>query len=97
MTQKKNQINTRQSKQIAGALVLASCGLFATSGHATELSKKADDWKIDAALMYYGEQDRVQAIEAIGTAQKAFGDDSVLDLKLVVDSLTGPSASGAVA
>ncbi|NLQ22544.1 DUF3570 domain-containing protein [Shewanella sp. S-1] len=97
MTQKKNQINTRQSKQIAGALALASCGLFATSGHATELSKKADDWKIDAALMYYGEQDRVQAIEAIGTAQKAFGDDSVLDLKLVVDSLTGPSASGAVA
>ncbi|GIU06266.1 DUF3570 domain-containing protein [Shewanella glacialipiscicola] len=97
MTQKKNQINTRQSKQIAGALALASCGLFATSGHATELSKKTDDWKIDAALMYYGEQDRVQAIEAIGTAQKAFGDDSVLDLKLVVDSLTGPSASGAVA
>ncbi|MGL4711680.1 MAG: DUF3570 domain-containing protein [Shewanella sp.] len=97
MTQKKNQIKTRQSKQIAGALALASCGLFATSGHATELSKKADDWNIDAALMYYGEQDRVQAIEAIGTAQKAFGDDSVLDLKLVVDSLTGPSASGAVA
>ncbi|MGL6123260.1 MAG: DUF3570 domain-containing protein, partial [Shewanella sp.] len=76
---------------------LASCGLFATSGHATELSKKTDDWNIDAALMYYGEQDRVQAIEAIGTAQKAFGDDSVLDLKVVVDSLTGPSASGAVA
>ncbi|MGL5046547.1 MAG: DUF3570 domain-containing protein [Shewanella sp.] len=97
MTQKKNQIKTRQSKQIAGALALASCGLFATSGHATELSKKADDWNIDAALMYYGEQDRVQAIEAIGTAQKAFGDDSVLDLKVVVDSLTGPSASGAVA
>ncbi|MGL6124334.1 MAG: DUF3570 domain-containing protein, partial [Shewanella sp.] len=79
MTQKKNQIKTRQSKQIAGALALASCGLFATSGHATELSKKADDWNIDAALMYYGEQDRVQAIEAIGTAQQAFGDDSVLD------------------
>lgn len=97
MTQKKNQINARQSKQIAGALALASCGLFATSGHATELSKKADDWKVDAALMYYGEQDRVQAVEAIGTAQKAFGDDSVLDLKLVVDSLTGASASGAVA
>ncbi|MGL4937908.1 DUF3570 domain-containing protein [Shewanella sp.] len=86
-----------QSKQIAAALTLASCGLFAASGQATELAKNPDSWKVDAALMYYGEQDRVQAIEAIGSAQKAFGDDSVLDLKLVVDSLTGPSASGAVA
>lgn len=86
-----------QTKQIASALALASCGLFASNGHATELAKNIDDWKVDAALMYYGEQDRVQAIEAIGTAQKNFGDDSVLDLKLVVDSLTGASASGAVA
>ena len=86
-----------QTKHIASALALASCGLFVSSGHATELAKNADDWKVDAALMYYGEQDRVQAVEAIGTAQKNFGDDSVLDLKLVVDSLTGASASGAVA
>lgn len=86
-----------QTKHIASALALASCGLFVSNGHASELAKNADDWKVDAALMYYGEQDRVQAIEAIGTAQKNFGDDSVLDLKLVVDSLTGASASGAVA
>ncbi|MCG9963443.1 DUF3570 domain-containing protein [Shewanella cutis] len=86
-----------QTKYIASALALASCGLFVSNGHATELAKNLDDWKVDAALMYYGEQDRVQAVEAIGTAQKAFGDDSVLDLKLVVDSLTGASASGAVA
>lgn len=86
-----------QTKKIASALAFASCGLFASNGHATELAKNVDDWKVDAALMYYGEQDRVQAIEAIGTAQKNFGDDSVLDLKLVVDSLTGASASGAVA
>lgn len=86
-----------QTQHIASALALASCGLFVANGHATELAKNLDDWKIDAALMYYGEQDRVQAIEAIATAQKAFGDASVLDLKLVVDSLTGASASGAVA
>lgn len=101
MTNRQNtlkKIQTKQqTKQIASALALASCGLFTTSAYATDLAKKTDDWKIDAALMYYGEQDRVQAIEAIGTAQKAFGDDSVLDLKLVVDSLTGSSASGAVA
>ncbi|MBW0281440.1 MULTISPECIES: DUF3570 domain-containing protein [Shewanella] len=106
MTNKNNKLDKNdsqivqlkpQTKQIASALALASCGLFASNGHATELAKNIDDWKVDAALMYYGEQDRVQAIEAIGTAQKNFGDDSVLDLKLVVDSLTGASASGAVA
>ncbi|MEL4294512.1 DUF3570 domain-containing protein [Shewanella xiamenensis] len=106
MTNKNNKLDKNdsqivqlkpQTKQIASALALASCGLFASNGHATELAKNIDEWKVDAALMYYGEQDRVQAIEAIGTAQKNFGDDSVLDLKLVVDSLTGASASGAVA
>ncbi|MEL4241958.1 DUF3570 domain-containing protein [Shewanella xiamenensis] len=106
MTNKNNKLDKNdpqivqlksQTKQIASALALASCGLFVSNGHATELAKNIDDWKVDAALMYYGEQDRVQAIEAIGTAQKNFGDDSVLDLKLVVDSLTGASASGAVA
>lgn len=97
MTKNNKQNNATPTKQIAGALALASCGLFATSGHASEIAKKIGDWKVDAALMFYGEQERVQAIEAIGMAQKTFDDDSVLDLKLVVDSLTGASASGAAA
>ncbi|GIU48164.1 DUF3570 domain-containing protein [Shewanella algidipiscicola] len=82
-------------RNIASALAMASCSLVGQQAQATETSP--DDWKVDAAVMYYGEQDRVQAVEAIGNVQKAFGDTSLLDMKLVVDSLTGASASGAVA
>ncbi|MCW3172131.1 DUF3570 domain-containing protein [Shewanella subflava] len=88
-----------QKRNIAGALAMASCSLINPNAQATDLNEivKSDDWKVDAAIMYYGEQDRVQAAEVIGNVQKSFGDNSLLDMKLVVDSLTGASASGAVA
>ncbi|MCE9680239.1 DUF3570 domain-containing protein [Shewanella sp. AS1] len=81
-------------KNIASALAVASCALIAQPAQA---ETNYEDWKVDAALMYYGEQDRVQAIEAIGNVEKNFGDRSTLSMKIVVDSLTGASASGAVA
>lgn len=84
-------------RNIASALAMASCSLVGQQVQAVAPDSSADDWKVDAALMYYGEQDRVQAVEAIGNVQKSFGDTSLLDMKLVVDSLTGASASGAVA
>lgn len=85
-------------RNIASALAMASCSLIGQQAYATQTeTNQSDDWKVDAALMYYGEEDRVQAVEAIGNVQKAFGDTSLLDIKLVVDSLTGASASGAVA
>ena len=89
------QLTSTQS--IASALAIASCSLLSQTASAAESSSSADDWKVDAAIMYYGEQDRVQAAEIIGNVQKAFGDSSLLDMKIVVDSLTGASASGAVA
>ncbi|MFT5704387.1 MAG: hypothetical protein ACI8SK_000333 [Shewanella sp.] len=89
--QLKNKLN------ISKALALASCSLLGHSAQANTNGEQPDDWKVDAAITYYGEEDRVQAVEAIGNVQKAFGDESLLDIKLVVDSLTGASASGAVA
>ncbi|MGK0410044.1 MAG: hypothetical protein ACJASB_002205, partial [Shewanella psychromarinicola] len=92
------QLTSKQS--IASALALASCSLLSQQVSAADSAESGavnDDWKVDAAIMYYGEQDRVQAAEAIGNVQKAFGDSSLLDIKIVVDSLTGASASGAVA
>lgn len=83
--------------KISTALAIASCSLFGHSAQVQAGEETLDDWKVDAAFMYYGEEDRIQALEAIGNVQKAFGDESLLDMKLVVDSLTGASASGAVA
>ncbi len=84
-------------KNIAKSLAVASCALLGQSVQATEETQTPKEWKVDAAIMYYGEEDRVQAVEAIGNIQKAFGDKSLLNAKIVVDSLTGASASGAVA
>lgn len=86
-----------QKKNIAQALAIASCGLINPVVEATTDDRFFSGWDIDAALMYYGEQDRVQAIEAIGDFQKQYDDESQLNLKVVFDSLTGASASGAVA
>jgi hypothetical protein len=91
------QLNNKRN--IASALALASVSLVGQHAYAAsdEALTQSDDWQVDAAIMYYGEQDRVQATEVIANVSKNFGDTAILDMKLVVDSLTGASASGAVA
>ena len=78
-------------KKVAGLLSAATCSLL--SGQ----SQAADEWDVDTAILYYNEADgRIQAIEPVISARKDLGDDEILSWKLVVDSLTGSSASGAV-
>lgn len=76
------------------ALAAATCALLGASpiAHAEE-----GVWEMDTALLYYGETDRVTAVEGVFSAKKDFGDEHIFSGKLVVDSLTGASASGAVA
>jgi len=74
---------------ISHTLLGASCALLGTHTHAQQ-------WDIDAAILYYGEPDRVQAIEAIVSGTKEYSTDHSLSLKVVVDSLTGASANGAI-
>ncbi|HEY5809044.1 MAG TPA: DUF3570 domain-containing protein, partial [Povalibacter sp.] len=52
----------------------------------------------DSSLLYYGESDdRVQDISAMLSAQHDFGDQRALTATLTADTLTGASASGAIA
>nr|WP_246028422.1 DUF3570 domain-containing protein [Shewanella atlantica] len=53
------------------------------------------DNKIDAAMLYYQEQDRVTAAEGIFNIQKLVGDKTQYHGKLVLNTLTGSSANGA--
>ncbi len=94
----------KKTKNISKALAMAACGLLSaqstiTYAADTQVSNQVNDqeWQFDAALMYYGETGRVTALEGIVNAEKKFGDTSTLETKLVWDSLTGSSASGAVA
>lgn len=80
---------------ISSALAAATCALLASPVvHAAESDEL---WKFDTALMYYGETDRVTAVEGIFSATKDFGDEHIFSGKVTIDGLTGASATGAVA
>lgn len=85
-------------KNLNAALAAASCallgGITASKASADELER----WTFDSALLYYGESDdRVQDVSATIAAQRSFDDERVLGFNLTVDTLTGASASGAIA
>jgi hypothetical protein len=81
-------------------LAAAACTLLGSSAAAPALATDAatDEWSIDSSLLYYGESDsRVTDISAAIAAQRRFDDERVLGLTLTADTLTGASASGAIA
>jgi len=81
-----------RSKKVAGLLSAATCSLLGTPVQAEE-----GDWDVDTAVLFYSESDgRIEAFEPVISATRDLGDDESLSMKLVLDSLTGSSASGAV-
>lgn len=78
------------------ALAAATCALLGSAAPAT--AADTERWSIDSGLLYYGESDgRVQDVSAAISAQRDFDDDRKLGLSLTADTLTGASASGAIA
>jgi len=87
---------TNKAKKVANintALAAATCALLGTTPVV-----QADEgvWEMDTALLYYGEADRVTAVEGVFSAKKDFGDEHFFSGKIVLDTLTGASATGAV-
>jgi len=90
-----NKINLKLVLTLATSALLGSTQTGATpipSDTTTE-----ESWSFDSAFLYYSEADRVSAAEVIFSAKKTYNDDSILNLKLTIDALTGASANGAVA
>ena len=87
----------KKSNSLRQALAVATCGLFAAAPtiHA-EGEIPVGKWEIDSSLLYYSEQDRVRAFEPVVRATKQITEDESISLKVVIDSLTGASPSGAV-
>ncbi len=81
-----------KQKKIAGILSAATCTLLGGPTQAAE-----NGWDVDSAVLFYAEDNnRIEAFEPVISATKDLGDDESLSMKLVVDSLTGASATGAV-
>ena len=83
----------KPEKKIRGALMAATCTLL---GQAAPVVADEGDWSFDSAVLFYSETDRVTAIEPVFSASRELADDGFLDMKLVLDSLTGASANGAL-
>ncbi len=84
-------------------LIAASCALLGSAVARSQDGSPApagsgllDDWSVDTALAYYHEQGRIQAIEPIVNASKAFSDGEALSLNATFDSLSGSSPNGAL-
>lgn len=84
-------------QSLASALAAATCALLG-SANASAADDEGDRWSFDTAALYYGETDnRVQDISATIFATRDFDDERKLGLSLTADTLTGASASGAIA
>jgi hypothetical protein len=84
-------------KNLGATLAAATCALLGANA-APVMADEAQPWSFDTALLYYGENDnRVQDVSATIGAKRAFDDDRLLNLTLSADTLTGASASGAIA
>jgi hypothetical protein len=84
-----------QLKNIKGKISLATCSLLQVASPVTQAA--GSDWDIDTAFLYYGESDgRVSAFEPAMYMGKELADDGErIDLRLVVDVLTGATPNGA--
>jgi len=81
----------KKTTSIHQALALASCSLLAGVQPA-----RAEGWETSASILYYSEQDRVQAIEPVVRVKKQLSEDEHVAVQVVADSLTGASPNGAV-
>ncbi|HKS54816.1 MAG TPA: DUF3570 domain-containing protein [Steroidobacteraceae bacterium] len=80
-------------------LAAATCALLgSTIATPVAAQEEASRWSFDSTLLYYGESDgRVSDVSAAVSAQRDFGDERKLSATLTADTLTGASASGAIA
>lgn len=82
-------------KSVSHGLAMATATLLggiATVSHGAQ----TNDWEVDSGVLYYSESGRVSAIEPVVRLRRDLGDEEALSVRLVVDSLTGASANGAI-
>ena len=79
--------------RVSCALAAATCSLL---GASTAAASGGDDVRVDAAVLFYNEKNRVTATEPVLRAERHFANDSDLSMKLTLDSLTGASHNGGI-
>ncbi len=91
-TRAKNKLRLKDKLAIAATTLIGSGITGAIANEQTD-----DEWNFSASLLTYSEVDRVSAVEAIFDAETTIDTTGNLNIKFVLDSLTGASANGAIA
>ncbi|MCF6193639.1 MAG: DUF3570 domain-containing protein, partial [Kangiellaceae bacterium] len=86
------QLN-KGKRKLAEKLAIAATALIGLSANAEEA---AEEWDFAASLLAYSEVDRVSAAELIFSADKDYDEVAHVSYKIVIDTLTGSSANGAI-
>lgn len=73
-------------------LLASTCALLGS----TPSMADSGDWSFDTGVLYYSEQDRVQAIEPAATIKRDLGDESYVSARVVTDTLSGATPTGAM-
>ena len=89
---------------LRGKLIAASCALLGgapaaraeTQDVVGTINRALTDWQLDAALAYYHENGRVQAVEPVINAEHELADGGQLDFNFTFDALSGSSPNGAL-
>jgi hypothetical protein len=78
--------------KIREKLALASCALLQpAAGNAA-----GESWQVDSELLVYSESDgRVSILEPVANLGRNFEDESSLNVKVVIDAMTGATPNGA--
>jgi len=85
----------KKSKSVRKMLAVATTTLLSGVAHSAN-SSGDNNWEVDSSILYYSEADRVTVIEPVVSMRKNMGDESFLNLRFVLDSLTGSSPNGAI-
>jgi len=86
----------KNGKPVGRALAAATCALLGVQATDALAKDKPGEWDVETALLVYSEaDDRVQAVEPVISATRNYDGDRKLNLKLIADTLTGASPSGA--
>jgi len=76
----------------------ATCALLGSAAAQPAAGQEDPRWSMDTAILYYGESEgRVRDVSVTALATRDFYDERYLTLNLSIDTLTGASASGAIA
>lgn len=81
-------------KSIRNKLSLATCSLLTTGNASAEAIENA--WEVDSSYLYYSEVDRVTVNKLVGSAKGYVSNKDTASIKVVFDSMSGATPTGAV-